>query len=154
MFQNLMIIVLVATLSGCKPPHHGSSPRGPSSLNFGDGDAILKTILDPVLVGRTTKFSDMTWSGGGGNEEFAVDDNLIVKNATIAEISGNLSTELNKLPKARGWESHGSGAQVGIDYAHLELRYKEDGAQFYFDLILMQRAEDVHLLILHKGVKP
>ena len=145
MRSAFVILAVVVTLSACRPPHPGSS-----GLTFGDGDAILKPVLDAALTGYDTKFAEISWSGGGGSGEFAVDDSVIVKNTDVAPVAAKLSAELNKLPAKRGWNSHGSGIRGD---SHLEISYEEDRAQFYFDFVLTQRGKDVEILILHKGVQ-
>ena len=139
------MLAVIITLSGCRPSHPGSS-----GLTFGDGDAILKPALDAALAGYETQFAEISWSGGGGGGEFAVDDSLIVKNTDVASVAAKLSTELSKLPSKHGWSSHGSGIRGD---SHLEISYEEDGAQFYFDFVLTQKEKDVEILILHKGVQ-
>jgi hypothetical protein len=139
------ILAVIFTLSACRPPH----PRS-SGLTFGDGDTILKPVLDAALTGYDTQFAEISWSGGGGSGEFEVDDSLIVKKTDVATVAAKLFAELNKLPAKRGWNSHGSG--IGGD-SHLKISYEENGAQFYFDFVLTQKEQDVEILILHKGVQ-
>ncbi len=123
------------------------------SLTFGDGDTILKPVLDATLAGQDTQFSEISWSGGSSGNEFSVDDSLIVKNASVDEIAAKLSTELDKLPASRGWKSHGSGSGGVGSIQNYEIPYEEGNAQFYFNFILVQHENDVDILILHKGVR-
>jgi hypothetical protein len=141
----IAVLSVIVTLSACRAPHPGSS-----GLTFGDGDAILKQVLDVALTGYDTLFAEISWSGGGGSEEFSVNDSLIVKKTDVATVASKLSTELSKLPAKRGWDSHGSGIRGD---SHLEISFDENGAQFYFDFVLTQKEQDVQILILHKGVQ-
>ena len=134
----------VISLSACR-----SSSSESTGLTFGDGDAILKTVIDSVQSVYDTEFSSVSWSGGRSNDEFAVEKKVVVKNADVSSVSVKLYSELQKLPARRGWISHGSG----IGGFYLDISYEEDGAQFYFDFVLRQRQEDVEVLILHKGVR-
>jgi len=139
------ILASISFLFGCRPSHPVSS-----GLTFGDGDAVLKPVLDTVLKGFDSQFAEISWSGGGGSGVFAVDDSLVVKDADLATIAVRLSAELDKLPAKWGWSSHGAGSRGN---SHLKINYEEDGAQFYFDFLLTQKEKDVEILILHKGVQ-
>ena len=145
----LLITLSVASMiCGCR-----HSPPGSPSLTFGNGDKILKPVLDVTLAGKDTLFSEISWSGTSTGGEFTVNDSLIVKNANVGDIAAKLSTELDKLPDLRGWESHGSSAGGAGSIQNYEISYEEGDAQFYFDFILVQNDNDVDLLILHKGVR-
>jgi hypothetical protein len=137
------LLAAVCFLSGCRSSH--------PTLTFGEGEAILKPVLDAVLSGYKTEHAEISWGGGGGGGVFAVRDSLVVKDTDIATIAAKLSTELDKLPADRGWKSHGPGTRSGNSL--LAISYEEDGARFFFDFVLTQRESDVEILVLHKGVK-
>jgi hypothetical protein len=144
----LITFVVASIVCGCR-----HSPLGLPSLTFGDGDLMLKPLLDVTLAGQDTQFSEISWSGGGSSNEFAVDDSLIVKNASVGDIAAKLSAELDKLPDRRGWKSHGSGSGGDGSIQNYEISYEEGNARFYVNFILVQHEKDVDILILHKGVR-
>lgn len=143
-----IILAVTSIVCGCRP----SSPTS-SSLTFGDGDAILKVVLDAALAGHETEFSMNPWGGGSSGNQFDVQTSLIIKNLSVGEFAAKLSTELDKLPATRGWKSHGSGSGGVGSIQNYEISYEEDNSQFYFDFILVQNENDVEVLILHKGIR-
>lgn len=144
----LITFAVASMVCGCR-----HSPPGLSSLTFGDGDKILKPVLDVVLAGQDTLFSEISWSGSSSGNQFAVNDSLIVKNANIGDIAAMLSTELNKLPDLKGWKAHGAGSGGVGSIKNYGISYEEGSARFYFNFILVQNEKDVDILILHKGVR-
>jgi hypothetical protein len=129
---------------GCRP----AVPSPPGNTTFGDGQEIMQEVLDEALKGYRVQFGNVNWSGSGGTGEFSVHDTVIVQKADLKTVGDLIMLELQKLPKKRGWKSHGSG-RFG-DY-YLSQEYQEGGARYYFDIILVQDGQDVRVMILHKG---
>lgn len=145
-FRKMFIILLFALGNGaCESPSPPSSP-----VSFGEGNAILESVMIPALADHGMEFEGMDWSGGGDRGSFAVHGSLFVKDATAAGLSEELAAEWKKLPAARGWKSHkfrtGGSMLLGIEY-------EEKGNRFYFDIVLCEKGADVEMMILHKGIR-
>ena len=143
MHYLIYLLAVVVFLSGCN--------SSPSTLSSAQGEAILKPVLDAVLLAYKAEDAEISWGKGGGEDVFAASGLLVVKDADIETIAAKLSTELDKLPAVQGWKSHGPGARSGNSL--LSISYEEDGARYFFDFVLTERESDVEILILHKGVK-
>lgn len=141
-------LYVASIICGCS-----HTPPNLPSLTFGDGDQILKAVLDVTLDGQTTQFSELSWSGSNDGNDFAVDDSIIVKNASVWTIAAKLSAELNKLPDRRGWKYYYSESSTVGNIQNIKFSYREGHTRFYFHFILVQHENDVNVLILHRGFR-
>jgi hypothetical protein len=145
--QVLSFAIVAASLGACRrgpttpPPHR--------SLVFGDGTAIVESVLKPILTSHESTFGEISWGGTSSSDEFSVTDQLVIKAISVREVSTLLEKRLELLPEERGWNDHAGN----LSERHLEISYAEGGARFWIDFVLFQEGPDTDVLILHKGIR-
>ena len=101
------------------------------------------------MASHQSTFGEVSWSGTSSNEEFSVSDQLIIRAASVQEVSALLERKLDELPGERGWNDHAGD----LSDRHLEISYADGGARFWIDFVLFQEGPDVDVRILHKGIR-
>ena len=138
---------MAVSLSACRRGTSLGSSHRP--LVFGDGTAIVKSVLEPILTSHQSTLGEVSWGGTSSNDEFSVTDQLIIRSISVREVSALLEKKLNQLPDVRGWSDHAGN----LSDRHLEISFAEDGAKYWFDFVLFQEGPNVDIRILHKGIR-
>ncbi|MFK7851631.1 MAG: hypothetical protein AB8D78_11700 [Akkermansiaceae bacterium] len=140
--QNLAAILLLVSCDSSVPPSE--------SKTFGNGHAILKSVMNPALEDYRMRVDEMNWSGGGDPSSFSVNDSLFIKDATQIDLAEKIVAELKKLSAEKNWISY----KLRVESENLiGFEYEESGSRFYLDFVLQEIGADVKILFLHKGIR-